>query len=104
MSESINVRETWGAVVVERKRETMTERWWFHETEAGRLVLCGHVRDYDNDVHDFPVAGRHYTARSELSASTEVRDALRDAGYDGTLYVQTGPRTSSVRELPIEGE
>lgn len=119
-TESIEVRESWGGIVVEAERGGgFRERWWFavtagsgepveergtdsskfHETDAGRLVLAGHVREYDESQHDFPVAGRHFTRRDELSVTREVVDALRRDGYDGDLYVQRGRRAESVERL-----
>lgn len=88
---NISVQSCWGATIVTAVDSAGTEhRFWFDETEQGRVVLCAQIT-YIKET-DY----RDYVPRHEWSVPNVVQDALIAHGLDAeTIYDTRGLVVSS---------
>jgi hypothetical protein len=80
----IDVRHTWGCVLAEaRDSAEQKHRWWFDETDAGRLVFISEVIHFEDlDDNDVGIDGRHYVDEADADVPPKIHDALADEGYE----------------------
>lgn len=81
MSDSIEVREEVGFVLAEDAGGRESHRWWFQETEEGRLMLTSEV------VED---GERRYKSEREADVPSRVLSALAERGFDGDVVDTSG--------------
>lgn len=85
MSEGINVGTVGGLVLVRATDKAEQEhRWWFDETEAGRLLFGSEIIGYDE-------GRRHYVPEDEMEVPDRVRDELEAEGYETILDTEGRP-------------
>lgn len=81
---SVTVEDFFGAVMAKGIDSAgSVRRYWFDETDAGRMALCAIV------VEVTETSGRMYLDESDWSVPQHIRDALTDAGYDGDEIYNT---------------
>lgn len=86
--DGIEVLDEHGYVLVRATDKAgMTHRWWFDETDAGRLVFVSEVVQYKEDAHPEMTAGRHYMDEHKAEIPARVEKAL--AAEDFTTIVDT---------------
>lgn len=78
----IQVIKAYGAICVARDDGAATHRWWFHETDKSRLVLCQEVVHTPN--------GRQTVPKQKMKLPQDVRNAIRDEGHDGAFVDEAG--------------
>lgn len=84
----IEVRRECGCVLVTANdKANQEQRWWFDETDAGRLVFISEVIHFtDMDHEKIGIDGRHYVPEREADVPDKVRGALEAAGYDDGVF------------------
>lgn len=75
---NVNVRDECGLVLAEANDPAdMSHRWWFDETDAGRLVFVGEVVDVEVDGNS-----RHYVEQDDAAVPDPIREELTAEGYE----------------------
>jgi hypothetical protein len=90
---SIEVSEECGCVLVRANDKADQEhRWWFDETDAGRLVFISEVIHFTDMQHEqVGLDGRHYVPEREADVPPKVESALDDEGYRGVFDTDGRP-------------
>lgn len=78
--DTIEVSRECGCILARRKTEGMERRWWFDETDAGRLVFIQEVAQLLDE--DLGTDRRFFAPEEEAAVPSDVRTALDEEGYD----------------------
>lgn len=86
--DDIEVSDKFGCVLVRATDKAgMEHRWWFDETDAGRLVFVTEVVHYDKDTGAMVASGRHYVPEDEASVPPRIEEALDRRGHEGLVDI-----------------
>jgi len=87
------VERAWGGLVVRAdKHNGMEHRWWFDETDDGRLVFCGEIIEFANlHERDLGLDARHYVDEKKMAVPTRVRERLAVEGYKTIFDLEGRP-------------
>lgn len=82
----VEIESAWGATLVRaHDKSGMEHRFWFDETDAGRIVLCAYIMYVEETEF------RDYVPEREWTVPDPVREALIDRGLDAeTIYDTRG--------------
>lgn len=67
---NVTVEQFWGTVMAKAvDKAGMEHRWWFDETDGGRIVCMAEVIDHTDD-------NRHFVPKSRISVPEPVSEAV----------------------------
>lgn len=84
MMNQVEIEQAWGGTLVKATDPAGTEhRFWFDETDAGRVVLCAYVLYIEETEF------RDYVPEREWTVPDIVREALIEIGLDAETILDT---------------
>jgi hypothetical protein len=92
------VRSFWDAIVVERDEGDLARRWWFWETDSGRLTFSTRV-DSSEMFEE-----RTYHDAGDVVPPRSVVESLTEEGFDQGIFDTSGKRLWSADEMAAMGE